>query len=210
MTADQATVVTLLDSSIALAPDDQAAVVLGTLRQINTTWSCSAERTGIKIVQSPLLYTLECQTCPSGTYSVVIASSANAAKCEPCPYAGRCEGGTVLATAGFWGALDARTGTVGFHACPVGYCCESSSGCVYDHCEGRRTGRLCGRCEAGSGLRLFSEACGPDAECADLSWAGPCAVGVALVAFVFLVVTSGRPESGLLWVVVFLFISMTI
>jgi len=136
VSSDRSARVSFSNSTIFAGSDDVAAIFQGTMEQTDTVWSCSGGRTGIKISSTTLLYTLECGTCVSGTYSVVVASSANKAFCRPCPFAGNCTGGTVLATINMWGEL--KGDEVEFHVCPVGFCCDSALGCEYDHCEGGR------------------------------------------------------------------------
>lgn len=157
-----------------------------------------------------------CDACADGFYALVGGTSTGAPgqasnpPCTICPFGGRCRGGLVAASSGFWGAVitnrDEPTtspasgnassllnATVLFLQCPNGYCCgtRGMECTTVDGCNGNRGGRLCGHCLPGYGEQMSSPVCKLRAECKDWLWLWPLGVMLLVVIASFMLKSSG-------------------
>jgi hypothetical protein len=155
------------------------------------------------ILVSTLSYA--CRACQSDKYNPtppMLGGSSTAAEdrfigtCEPCPYGSRCEGGTFVATRGFWGS--SSDGVLSASRCPAGYCCAKDPCDSIDGCVGNRSGVLCGGCAPGFTQTIGSTTCRVTAECggADAAWFVPGAVLLAALFALYARKSQPRARNG--------------
>uniref|UniRef100_A0A7M6DPS3 Uncharacterized protein n=1 Tax=Clytia hemisphaerica TaxID=252671 RepID=A0A7M6DPS3_9CNID len=124
---------------------------------------------------------LHCITCNSSSYNAnghaFITGNERAdnitvhnINCHLCPYQASCKDGIIRSKGNFWGLADS-SGKVTFYSCPPLYCCSSFETCKsYNTCARNREGRLCGDCQKGHVLSLFSHNECMDKSCCEYSW----------------------------------------
>ena len=79
--------------------------------------------------------------------------------CQTCPPGGVCET-KIRSRKNFYGFTNTGNGYLEFIQCPSGYCCSSKEECkTIKSCRQHRTGRLCGRCEAGYQISYATNKC---------------------------------------------------
>jgi hypothetical protein len=107
----------------------------------------------------------ECLVCGLNSYSLGHSISngsagADQVPCLSCPDGGSCVDGSVVATPGYWGAVNSQ-GEAQFLLCPASYCCDGGlSPCLaMQSCAGGRSGPLCGDCGPGLVEAVDSTAC---------------------------------------------------
>ena len=115
--------------------------------------------------------------------------------CRACPPGGVCET-TVRSRKNFYGFVDGK-GYLEFIQCPAGYCCSSTEECkTIKSCRQHRSGRLCGRCEAGYQISYATNKCVKSHRCTDqiLFWIG---FGVMSVSLAFILSFASMIKDGL-------------
>ena len=123
-----------------------------------------------------------CVSCNSSSYNAIdvvfirISDTATQSLekhniiCHPCPYQASCRVGAIQSKGNYWGLSD-DSGKVTFYSCPPLYCCSSLETCEsYNTCSENRVGRLCGDCQEGHVLSLFTHNKYIDNSCCDYSW----------------------------------------
>ncbi len=91
-------------------------------------------------------------------------------RCIQCPFGGLCTGNNVIPRPNYWGYWSKDT--LVFQQCPAGYCCAGRDNICseFDHCEGDRTGVLCGACQMGFSVSILSGVCTPSSHCGRDQW----------------------------------------
>ena len=114
---------------------------------------------------------LFCQQCNSKFYSLQIGQSKglNIDKgfvCTPCPYGAECFP-SIKSKDNFWGYKSgSHPPTLTFTRCPVDYCkSPKPDSDIYNACEGKRTGMMCGTCSRGYTEILLSTHCKLTKDC---------------------------------------------
>ena len=89
--------------------------------------------------------------------------------CLPCPFGATCIKKNVAARPNFWGYPNSNNSDeLTFYPCPEGYCqspARRSNAPEYNHCVGKRSGFLCGKCAPEYSETLFSTECRKKNEC---------------------------------------------
>ena len=101
--------------------------------------------------------------------------------CIKCPYGSQCPDGVLKPNPGYWGVFVKKK--LKFYQCPHGYCCSGNDKVPcneYNACAPKRNGTLCGSCQDGFSLSIFSDKCVSSHKC-DSSWIWPLAVGMVLI-----------------------------
>ncbi|XP_057306226.1 uncharacterized protein LOC130644580 [Hydractinia symbiolongicarpus] len=135
----------------------------------NFTFICPANNK-VEFNTRKYFYTLSitCSSCPKGSYSLnngqihFIDNSKpyvqSNVTCKKCPNGGMCDDNILTSQGNFWGYVTTG-GDVHFIPCPSKYCCKPGKCESYNSCYNHREGRLCGRCEKGYSLDIFSHNC---------------------------------------------------
>ena len=115
-----------------------------------------------------------CMSCSPGFYSLqkgVVRGldSRLFVLCLPCPFGATCVEKNVAARPNFWGYPNSNNShELTFYPCPEGYCQSPerrSDALQYNHCVGKRSGFLCGKCAPEYSETLFSTECRKKNEC---------------------------------------------
>lgn len=91
--------------------------------------------------------------------------------CVNCPFGADCQKGTLKAKPNYWGYK--AEDSVIFTLCPLEYCCAGSveNPCLsFDSCSPNRRGVMCGSCEEGHSLSVFSNNCVSNTQCDRSLW----------------------------------------
>ena len=115
-----------------------------------------------------------CMSCSPGFYSLANGAlhgldSRLFVHCRPCPFGATCVEKNVAARPNFWGYPNSNNSyELTFYPCPEGYCQSPARGSdagKYNHCFGKRSGFLCGKCAPEYSETLFSTECRKKNEC---------------------------------------------
>ncbi|XP_057306227.1 uncharacterized protein LOC130644581 [Hydractinia symbiolongicarpus] len=135
----------------------------------NFTFICPANNK-VELNNREFFYALSvtCSRCTRGSYSLDNGQVhfGNNPKlyvkqnvtCKKCPNGGMCDDNILTSQGNFWGYVT-TDGDVHFIPCPPKYCCKPGKCESYNSCYKHREGRLCGRCEKGYSLDVFSHNC---------------------------------------------------
>ena len=128
--------------------------------------------TSCKFNVTVLRYT--CSSCSPGFYSLQggVMRGLNSrlfVVCLPCPFGATCVDKNVAARPNFWGYPNSNNSDeLTFYPCPEGYCqspASRSNARQYNHCVGKRSGFLCGKCAPEYSETLFSTECRKKNQC---------------------------------------------
>ena len=152
-----------------------------------------------------------CMSCSPGFYSLQRGAmrgldSRLFVHCLPCPFGARCIEKNVAARPNFWGHPNSNNSDeLTFYPCPEGYCqspARRSNAPEYNHCVGKRSGFLCGKCAPEYSETLFSTECRKRNECNNhMFWIVTILYTTAMAVYLF----TKPPILSFLWKQIFWF-----
>jgi hypothetical protein len=117
--------------------------------------------------------TLSCKACDYNFYSLQRGTARglnvdDSFECTPCPRGADCVP-AVRSKSNFWGyQTSSNPPKLAFTICPFGYCkSPPANSSKYNHCQGKRTGVMCGVCSQGYTEALWSTYCKSVKDCHD-------------------------------------------
>ncbi|XP_074621543.1 uncharacterized protein LOC141880068 isoform X1 [Acropora palmata] len=152
-----------------------------------------------------------CSSCSPGFYSLQrgVMRGLNSrlfVLCLPCPLGATCVEKNVVARPNFWGYPNSNNSHVlTFYPCPEGYCQtppSRSDARQYNHCVGKRSGFLCGKCAPEHSETLFSTKCRKKNQCNNhMFWVITILYTTAMAVYLFM----KPPILNFLWKKIFWF-----
>ncbi|XP_044177517.1 uncharacterized protein LOC122959934 [Acropora millepora] len=152
-----------------------------------------------------------CSSCSPGFYSLQkgVMRGLNSrlfVLCLPCPFGATCVEKNVVARPNFWGYPNSNNSdALTFYPCPEGYCQtppSRSDARQYNHCVGKRSGFLCGKCAPEYSETLFSTKCRKKNQCNNhMFWIITILYTTAMAVYLFI----KPPILNFLWKKIFWF-----
>ena len=124
-------------------------------------------------INNLISFSLSCEECDYNFYSLQRGTArgskaGDSFQCLPCPTGADCVP-AIKSKKNYWGYnVGSSPPKLAFTICPFGYCkSPPKNNTVYNACQGKRTGVMCGMCSQGYTEALWSTHCTPVKDCND-------------------------------------------